>query len=211
MEVPLCRLWWFKGIYKKIYAVLSAEGMLPDPCSMPAAPASSLEAQGKTASGAARGKEKKLRLKEQPPDPAAFAHELLHLIDASEKTPELEELCSSLAGLAVLLAEKDITPRVNITRLLSAGEEDILKALRKVCGAGFEKLEDFFEFIGVVPLFAEVKEDAGGRAKIVRSGKCSGKTAAVLAAAELAAGAEYDPLLLEVLLELLSAAEKHGS
>jgi len=203
----LCELQWFRDIYRRIYEVLSSENALPDPCGIIVFDPDEVTAP-ETVYGLAFRAEKSLWFRQHPPDCITFAHELLHLIEFPGKTRELEELYGyNLASLAVMFAEEGVVPRINIVRLFSdVSEEDILEALKKVYRYEFKSLEEFFETIGVIPMFMEIKvEDM--EIKLERAWK-NQRLIAIHAITELIAGAEYNQKMLEVLKELLKIVEE---
>jgi len=201
----LCELDWFKDIYRKIYDVLSVEDMLPDPCEINVLGVDEVETSSNVL-GMAWRDSKTMWFRYQPPDTIVFAHELIHLIDARDKVHELEEIYSyNLAGLAVLLAGEGITPKINIVRLFSdATEDDILEAIRRVYRYSFKTLEEFFGFFGVIPLFDKFEVHENGEVRIVRDRDMDSRTVSILAVTEIAAGAEFDRLMLETVIELIN-------
>ena len=204
----LCELEWFRGIYRKIFDVLSVENMLPDPCEIIVLHPDDVEA-GETVFGATWPDEKIIWFRNQPPDLIDFAHELLHLIYVPNKVRELEEVYSyNLAGLAIILAREDIIPKVNIIRLFDFSEDDILMALRKVYNTPFSSLEEYFQFIGVIPIFIKLKEGENGSIKFVRDQKYNSRAVVIHVVTELAAGAEFDKLMLATILYLLNVVSE---
>ena len=197
----LCELDWFKGIYKKIYNVLSVENMLPDPCQITVLYPGDVEVDERVMA-LAWWNDKTIWFRNQPPDPVTFAHELIHLIDA--KTREIEEVYSyNLARLAVVLALEGIVPRTNIVRLFDVSENDILRALQRVYRIKFDSLEEYFKFIGVIPPFIRLEWGENGSIVFVRKQEYNARDVVINTVTELASGAEYDRLMLDVVLELL--------
>jgi len=197
----LCELDWFKGVYKKIYNVLSVENMLPDPCEITILDPGDVEVDERVMA-LAWWNDKTIWFRHQPPDPVTFAHELIHLIDA--KIREIEEVYSyNLARLAVVLALENIVPKTNIVRLFDVSEDDILRALRKVYRIEFNGLEEYFKFIGVIPLFIRLEWSENGSIMFVRKEEYSSRDVIINTVTELASGAEFDRFMLDVILELL--------
>jgi len=200
----LCELDWFDGIYRKIFDVLSVEDMLPSPCQITVLYPGDVETR-ETVYGAAWRNEKIIWFRVQPPDPVDFAHELLHLIYIPNKVRELEEVYSyNLAGLVVTLARENIIPEVSVIRLFDVTEDDILMALRKVYNIRFNSIEEYFEFIGVIPPFIRLQEGMNGTLRFVRSQEYSSRHIVIYVVTELAAGADFDPLMFQTILELLN-------
>jgi len=200
----LCQLSWFDGIYRKIYDVLNVENMLPDPCEITILYPEDVEVR-ETVLALTWQDAKTIWFRYQPPDPLAFAHELLHLIDAPNKTRELEEIYGyNLAGLAVILARENIIPKINIIRLFDVTEDDILNAIRKVYRINFSSLEEYHEFIGVIPPFIRLEEGINGTLRFVRDHQYSARDVVIYAITELIAGADFDPFMFQVVLELLN-------
>ena len=193
----LCTLPWFNGVYMRIYDVLSAEGMLPNPCDIQVLPAEASEAVEKLTEGATVKGSNMVWFKKQPPDPVVFAHELIHLIEDKDK--ELEEVYAyNLSPLAVLLAERGITPPANPVRLFNATPSMILEALNKAYNYSFKDLAEYFELIGVTPPFMEAGGGYGER------------EVAVDAVSELIAGAGRSEPMLNAVLALLEALRERA-
>jgi len=202
--LKLCELGWFNGLYRRIYDVLSVDGMLVDACSIQVLPPDALEFRGTLGyvMGATFKDSNTLWFREQPPSPLTFAHELIHLIEG--KDVELEEVYAyNLAALAVLLAEKGIIPPVNPIKLFKVTPAMILEAINRVYGYRFKDLIEYFVFNGVIPGFVEF--DGGGYR--VREGY-GDREVVVVAVSELISGAEYDELMFETIMELLNIAAR---
>jgi hypothetical protein len=133
-----------------------------------------------------------------------FAHELLHLIEGKEV--ELEEVYAyNLSHLAVMLAERGVTPPVGIVRLFTdVTKEMVVQALREVYGYPFKDLVEFFEFIGVVPSFLRLDYDPATNSAVLKYAPgYDEKSVAIMAVTELIAGAEYDELMFKTVVKLL--------
>jgi len=190
----LCRLQWFNDLYRRIYDVLSIEGMLPGPCNIHILPVGALEAVEKIIVAAAMKGANTVWFKVQPPSPITFAHELIHLVEG--KDGELEEAYAyNLSPLVVLLAERNIVPPVNPLRLFNVTPGMVLDAINQAYNHRFKDLIEYFKLKGVIPHF--VKED-----HTIREGY-SERDIVVDVVSELATAAERDERALKALLLLL--------
>jgi hypothetical protein len=217
-KTPLCRLEWFTGIYERIFKVLSVESRLPDPCGiliLPPEPAPEDAARNKSIQGMCWRERGEIWFRRQPPDHIVFAHELLHLIEGKEA--ELEEVYAyNLSHLAVMLAERGITPPVSIVRLFTdVNKEMVVQALREVYGYPFKDLPEFFGLIGVIPSFLRLDYDPAANSAVLKYAPgYDERVVAIMAVTELIAGAEYDELMFKAVVELLEklgeAAERRA-
>ena len=198
----LCRAQWFNGIYRRIYAVLNVEGMLPGPCRISVLPVDALETVGGIIEAAAIKEGNMLWFKVQPPSPITFAHELIHLI--RWKDEELEEAYAyNLSPLAVLLAERGVEPPANIVKLFNATLDMVLEAVNNAYGYNFNNITEYLELKGDIPHFftLKVKKDGSIEYKIKKG--YTEKDIAVDIVSELAITAERDERALKALLLLL--------
>jgi len=201
----LCELDWFRGIYRRIYDVLNAEGMLPDPCEITILDPGDVVARDRDIYGVAWRNWNTIWFRRQPPDPPAFAHEMMHLVNAPQKVDVLEEFyVHNLARLAVTLAENNVAPEANIIRLFDVREEDVLRALRKVYHVKFNSIEGYLGFIGVIPWFMRLEEGEDGSVRVVRPRGYDSTFVAVYTVIELATLAEFDKPILDTILEILN-------
>jgi len=202
--IRLCEAEWFDGIYKKIYDILSVEGMLPSPCEIKVLPPSPPppEVRGVRALGMYNVRERVVWFWDWPPHPIIFAHELIHAVGGKEE--DLEEIYGyNLSSFVVMLAENDIVPPVNPVRLFrDVTITDIVEALRSAYGYPFKDILEYFEVIGVVPVFADMSFD-DGRFKLRFKENYSEKTISITAVSDIIAGAEYDKYAFKTLLELM--------
>ena len=186
---PLCELEWFRdnSLYRRVYDVLSVENALPDPCEVLVLETPPPGADESALAGCLADR-RTVWFRSQPPPPAVFAHELVHLIEGKE--PELEEVYAyNLSSLVVLLAERDITPPANPVRIYrDTTLNTVLEAVRRAYKYPFTSLREYFEFIGVLPEFLNHFEE---------------RPATILAITEIISGAKYDKLMFNTVIELL--------
>jgi len=198
----LCRLQWFNDLYRRIYDVLNAEGMLPGPCDVRVLPAEALEAVGGIIEAAAIKENNTLWFKEQPPSPVTFAHELIHLI--RWKDEDLEEAYAyNLSPLAVLLAEKGVEPPANIVKLFNATLDMVLEAVNKAYGYNFNNIIEYLIFMGDMPPYVAVKARKNGSIKYRIKKGYNERAVAVDVVSVLAIAAKRDERALKALLLLL--------
>jgi hypothetical protein len=206
-KMPLCRLKWFNDdpMYRRIYGILNVENRLPDPCEIMILPPLPVpkEAHERTY-GLCWKDRKEIWFRKQPPNYMDFAHELLHLVGGKET--ELEEVYAyNLSHLVVMLAEKNIIPPVNPVRLFTDVTKDmVVEALREVYRYPFKDLAEYFEMIGVIPPFLKLEYDPAQNALTVKyNPEYDERSTTIMTVTELVAGAEYEKIMLEVVLKLL--------
>ena len=213
-KTPLCGLEWFRDLYERIFKVLSLENRLPDPCEiliLPPEPAPEDAVRNKSIQGVCWREKREIWFRRQPPDYIVFAHELLHLIEGKEA--ELEEVYAyNLSHLAVMLAERGITPPASIVRLFTdVAREMVVQALREVYGYPFKDLPEFFGLIGVIPSFLRLDYDPAANSAVLEYAPgYDEKTVAIMAVTELIAGGEYDELMFKAVVKLLEKLGKNA-
>jgi len=214
MSKKLCEKSWFKNdsIYKNIYNIINVGGMLPDPCEITVldpeyVPEETTGYFGRHIHAFCNKATKELWFEQQPPDYVAFAHELMHLID---KEYELEEIYSyNISPFVVLLAENGIIPKINPTKLFQADMKTLLEALSEVYGYPFKDIAEYFQMIGVIPLFLNMKFDpAKDDYSVTYNPMYDEKAIIIHAIGELTAGAEYDKAMFRALVRLLEKLEQ---
>jgi len=188
----LCELEWFSELYRKIYKIASIENPLPDPCEIV------VLGHGESLESAPEAKLYWFR--DKVPSPESFAYDLLF----SERNKAVSVLAMmfsrQLAKLAVLLAKRDIVPRINIARLFSdITEDDLLNALSKVYRKRFRKLDDYLKFAKLSPMYLET---SGFKPSDIP------RLIIAFAIANLIDGAEHNKKKLEAALELLRVIEE---
>jgi len=199
----LCEVEWFKGLYRKVYGVLGAEGMLPDPCEVKVLPAEPAPPEAHSGTYGLCWRDRRLLwFRVQPPPPIHFAHELLHLI--GDKELELEEMYAyNLSHLVVMLARDNIIPPANPVRLFKDVTVNmVVDAIRKAYNYQFKDLAEFFGFIGVVPPFLKMVPSINGIRFAVRK-EYPERLIVIMAVSELIAGAEFDKYMYRAVLKLL--------
>jgi hypothetical protein len=194
---------WLKGIYEKIYRILSAENRLPPPDAIHLLERADVEGVHKRILGFAVREKNYIYFRDVPPDPVTFAHELIHLCTKSSDTDE-EVYAYNLAQLVVTLAERKIVPKRNPLVLFeSVTLNDILVALSEAYGCQFRDITEYFQFIGVIPAFMTVEEGPGGRTLLKADPRYSEKEIAVMTVISLIGGAPFDDFAFAALLRLL--------
>ena len=130
-----------------------------------------------------------------------FSHELIHLAKKDTTKVSEEEYAYNLACFVVFLARIDVMPR-DILRLFEEppSEEAILNAIEKVMGLKFNSIEEYFDFTGVIPYFAEY--DLRAR-RVKRRNGYNSTFVSMITLVELMDGATYDPSALKILLRLM--------
>ena len=214
-KTPLCKIDWYNKdtVYQGIYRVLNTENRLPDPCEIMILPPLPIPKEAhERVYGLCWRDKKEIWFRIQPPNYIEFAHELLHLIEGKEV--ELEEVYAyNLSHLVVMLAENNINPPVNPVRLFTDATVDmVLQALRDVYGYPFKDIAEYFEIIGVIPPFLRLDFDPARNDIVLKyNPEYNEKFIAIMTITELIAGAEYDRVMLDVVLKLLEKlAAKHG-
>ncbi|RLG92874.1 hypothetical protein DRO37_09030 [Candidatus Bathyarchaeota archaeon] len=158
MPVKLSDCEWFSKLYQKIYAVVNGrtKSRLPPPSEISVLLPSEVKVSHDMVYGTAFQDMPALWFREIPPDPIVFAHELIHLAKKDTTKVSEEEYAYNLACFVVFLARIDVMPR-DILRLFEEppSEEAILNAIEKVMGLKFNSIEEYFDFTGVIPYFAE--------------------------------------------------------
>ena len=193
---------WFKGIYEKIYRILSAEGRLPPPDAIYLLDKADVEAHEHVLGFAVREKNY-IYFRDIPPDPVTFAHELIHLCAKSSDTDE-EVYAYNLAHLVVMLAEKNVMSMRNPLVLFeSVTLSDILTALSEAYGSQFKDITEYFQLIGVIPAFMTLEQASDGRAIMKVDPRYSEKDIVVMMIISLIGGAPFDDSAFAALLRLL--------
>jgi hypothetical protein len=193
---------WFKGIYEKIYRILSAEGRLPPPDAIYLLDKADVEVHEHVLGFAVR-ESYCVYFRDVPPDPVTFAHELIHLCTKNSDTDE-EVYAYNLAQLVVMLAEKNVTPVRNPLVLFeSATLSDILTALSEAYGSQFRDITEYFQLIGVIPAFMTLEQASDGRAVLKVDPHYNEKDIVVMTIISLIGGAPFDNSALAALLRLL--------
>jgi hypothetical protein len=213
MPKPLCQAEWFNNdpIYRRVFEILNIGATLPDPCSITILPPTPPPQEAKpTTYGLCWVRERVIWFREQPPGYDDFAHELIHLIPGKDATRE-EVYAYNLSQFVAELARRGIKPPVNPVKLLDIRDTSVvLNAIREVYNYGFRDLADYFQFLGVIPVFLEPVADAGGFRLVPRPGY-SEDLVAVEVVSELAVGSIFDELQFRVLLRLLDSLTPVGS
>ena len=193
---------WFKGIYEKIYRILSAEGRLPPPDAIYLLDKADVEAHEHVLGFAVREKNY-IYFRDIPPNPITFAHELIHLCTKGSDTDE-EVYAYNLAHLIVMLAEKNVIPVRNPLALFeSVTLNDILVALSEAYGYRFRDIAEYFQLVGVIPAFMTLEEASDGRTLLKVDARYSEKEIAAMTVISLIGGAPFDDSALAALLRLL--------
>jgi hypothetical protein len=194
---------WFKGIYEKIYRILSIENRLPPPNAIYIIEKSEVEDVHMRVLGFAVRETNHVYFRDVPPDPVTFAHELIHLCAKDSDTDE-EVYAYNLAQLVVMLAERKIVPKRNPLALFeSVTLSDILTALSKAYGYQFNDIAEYFRLIGVIPAFMIVEEDSDGRTLMKVDPRYSEKEIVAMTIISLIGGAPFDDSAFAALLRLL--------
>ena len=213
MLKPLCQVEWFNSdpIYRRIYEILNIDSTLPDPCDITILPPTPPPQEARPAAyGLCWVRERVIWFREQPPGYDDFAHELIHLIPGKDATRE-EVYAYNLSQFVVELAKRGVKPPVNPVKLFDIRSTGvILDAIREVYNYGFRDLADYFQFLGVIPVFLKPIADAGGF-RLVPNPDYSEDLIAVEAVSELAVGSLFDELQFRVLLRLLESLTPVGS
>jgi hypothetical protein len=192
---------WFKGIYEKIYRILSTEDRLPPPDAIYLIEEAEVESE--RVLGFALREKNCVYFRDVPPDPITFAHELIHLCAKFSDTDE-EIYAYNLAQLAVMLAERNVVPKRNpLTLFESVTLNDVLAALSEAYGYGFKDVTEYFQFVGVIPAFITVEEGLNGRTLMKVDPRYSEKEITVMTIISLIGGAPFDDAALAALLRLL--------
>jgi hypothetical protein len=193
---------WFKGIYEKIYRILSTEDRLPPPDAIYLLEKADVEVHERVLGFAVR-ESNCVYFRDVPPDPATFAHELIHLSIKHSDTDE-EVYAYNLAQLVVMLAERNAVSKRNpLTLFESVALSDVLKALSEAYGYHFRDVTEYFQFVGVIPAFITVEEGLNGRTLMKVDPRYSEKEITVMTIISLIGGAPFDDAALAALLRLL--------
>jgi len=193
---------WYKGIYEKIYRILSAENRLPPPEAIYLLEKTDVEVHERVLGFAIREKNC-IYFRDVPPDPVTFAHELIHLCTKSSETDE-EVYAYNLAQLVVMLAERNVVPKRSPLALFeTVTMNDVLTALSEAYGYRFRDIKEYFQFIGVIPAFITIEESLDGRALMKVDPRYSEKDIVVMTIISLIGGAPFDDSALATLLRLL--------
>jgi hypothetical protein len=194
---------WYKGIYEKIYRILSAENRLPPPDAIYLLEKADAEGVHERILGFAIWESNCVYFRDVPPDPITFAHELIHLCAKGSDTDE-EVYAYNLAQLVVMLAERNVVPKRNPLALFeSVTLNDVLKTLSEAYGYHFRDVAEYFQFVGVIPAFITVEEGLDGRALLKVDPRYSEKEITVMTIISLIGGAPFDDSALAALLHLL--------
>jgi len=190
-------------MYRRIYDVLSIEGLLPSPCEvtiLPPEPPPPGAREG--VYGMCWQLERKIWFRTWPPPYIDFAHELIHLIPKGNT--ELEEVYAyNLSTFIVELARRGAKPPANPIRLFGIrSTSTILEAIREVYNHPFRDLAEYFMWIGVIPVFLKPETSADGLVLVYDPAYDEGSIV-LTTVSELAVGSEYDELQFRVLLRLL--------
>jgi hypothetical protein len=198
---------WLKGIYEKIYRILSAEDRLPPPDAILLLERVDVECVHERVLGFAIREKNCIYFRDIPPDPITFAHELIHLCTKSSDTDE-EVYAYNLAQLVVMLAEKNVVPKRNPLALFeSVTLSDVLATLSEAYGYQFRDMAEYFQLIGVIPAFMIVEEDSDGRALMKVDPRYSEKEIVAMTIINLIGGAPFDDSAFAALLRLLEGEE----
>ncbi|MFZ8858212.1 MAG: hypothetical protein ACO2O1_08255 [Candidatus Caldarchaeales archaeon] len=194
---------WFKGIYEKIYRILSLENRLPPPDAIRLLERVDVEGVHERVLGFAIREKNCIYFRDIPPDPITFAHELIHLCTKSSDTDE-EVYAYNLAQLAVMLAEKNVVPKRNPLALFeSVTLSDVLATLSEAYGYQFRDIAEYFQLIGVIPAFIIVEKDSDGRTLMKVDPRYSEKEIVAITIISLIGGAPFDDSAFAALLRLL--------
>jgi hypothetical protein len=194
---------WLKGIYEKIYRILSAENRLPPPDAILLLERVDVEGVHERILGFAIREKNCIYFRDIPPDPITFAHELIHLCTKSSDTDE-EVYAYNLAQLVVMLAEKNVVPKRNPLALFeSVALSDVLATLSETYGCQFRDIAEYFQLIGVIPAFIIVEEDSDGRTRMKVDPRYSEKEVVAMTIISLIGGAPFDDSAFAALLRLL--------
>jgi hypothetical protein len=192
---------WFKGIYEKIYRILSVENRLPPPEAIRIL--TDVEGVHEHVLGFALKESYCIYFRDVPPDPLTFAHELIHLCVKFSDTDE-EIYAYNLAQLVVMLAERNVVPKRNPLALFeSVTLNDVLMALSEAYGYHFRDIAEYFQFVGVIPAFMTVEEGPEGRTLLKADPRYSEREIAVMTIISLIGGAPFDDFTFAALLRLL--------
>ncbi len=194
---------WFKGIYEKIYRILSAENRLPPPDAIHLLERADVEGVHERVLGFAVRESNRIYFRDVPPDPVTFAHELIHLCTKSSDTDE-EVYAYNLAQLVVTLAERNVVPKRNPLALFeSVTLSDVLATLSEAYGYQFRDIAEYFQLIGVIPAFMIAEEDSDGRTLMKVDPRYSEKEIVTMTIISLIGGAPFDDSAFAALLRLL--------
>ncbi len=194
---------WFKGIYEKIYRILSAENRLPPPDAIHLLERADVEGVHERVLGFAVRESNCIYFRDVPPDPVTFAHELIHLCTKSSDTDE-EVYAYNLAQLVVTLAERNVVPKRNPLALFeSVTLSDVLAALSEAYGCQFRDVAEYFQLIGVIPAFMIAEEDSNGRTLMKVDPRYSEKEIVAMTIISLIGGVPFDDSAFAALLRLL--------
>jgi hypothetical protein len=197
---------WFRDVYVKIYEILALDDRLPSPDNIYLLDDKDVDVQHipEITLAFALQDKKYIWFREKPPSPITFTHELIHLCKKKDDKIWEEVYGYNLASFVVLLAQNDIKPRKNPLILFeSVSLDHLLEALRQVYHYPFRDICEYFYFIGVIPIFIELKETFNGKLILKIDQKYDEKSVVIASISELASGAYYDELMLNTLLKLL--------
>ena len=194
---------WFKGIYEKIYRILSAENRLPPPDAIYLLEKADAEGVHERVLGFAIRESNCVYFRDVPPDPVTLAHELIHLCAKGSDTDE-EVYAYNLAQLVVMLAERNVVPKRSPLALFeSVTLNDVLAALSEAYGYGFRDIAEYFQFVGVIPAFIIMEETSDGRTLLKVDPRYSEREIAAMTITSLIGGAPFDDFAFTALLRLL--------
>jgi len=208
--VRLCDVTWFNedAMYRRIYDILNTENMLPNLCEITILPPKPVPpGVPKDVEAVTFRTTKKTWFRHTPPPYIDFAHELIHLIPGkrfktSNAYAEDELYAQGLSPFVVELAERGIKPPVNPVRLFEIDNTSIiLETLREVYNYEFKDLNEFYETLGVIPIFAKLgdvdvfklEHDPAYPEEVIARGTII----------DLIEGSKHDEREFEVLLRLL--------
>ena len=128
-----------------------------------------------------------------PPDDYTFVHEMIHLC---KKYNEHEEVYAyNLADAVIYLAENGTNNNVDIFYIFELKLEDIEKVLKEM---GFNSIEEFYEFVGIIPSSHTVEDG-----RIVREKFATDKDVVITFVSEATSGLEYFDIFRQVFDKLI--------
>lgn len=141
--------------------------------------------------------ERKVHFAEDPPQPHVFIHELIHLCGILDEVDDT--IVHNTIGFAIKLGLRPF----DATKVLGLRFEDVEEAVREL---GFESIEDFFQFHGI--LMTDVCEliEEGGELKMRFKEGVPENLVVKRVLTDLLAGLEYPetfPLYVEVFVKLV--------
>lgn len=195
---------WFKGIYVKIYDILSVNGRLPEPDKISVAVIVKGEVDRRILAFAVK-ECNALWFRSEPPEPAVYTHELIHL--CRKEAEVLEEIyATNLTYIVILMACENVKPKKHPLELFEKVTlKELMETIRKVYKVKFKDIAEYFQQLGIVPTFCKL-EVVNGKITLKINEKYDEKTIVITAISELIAGAQYDPLMKQVIYTLLEAS-----